>query len=202
MTMVPGRKVNWYLRAGGDLAHDVIDSAPQAIVAAMSEYWAAGHSHGDFNIDNILLDPISREISFVDFGAEPLIPCCDSATRRRSASYDLGYILYDVAMRVKGNAIGPGARARRLILAERMLRAFLETIARQENALHVIDEIHLVARLHMETIDVSLSPRGLWRRLLRSLAARRIDTTLGRLKAQFGPAMQSSSSADELTRQQ
>ncbi|MCA6122026.1 hypothetical protein J6500_08960 [Bradyrhizobium sp. WSM 1704] len=201
MTMVPGTKVSRYLRPGGDLAHDLAAMVPPAIIAAMSEYWRAGQSHGDFNFDNILLEPTTRQISFVDFDMPPLIPCGDGAARWHPASYDLGYMLYDVAMQVKSDSIGPVARDRRLTLAERVLCVFLESETGHENRLHLIDEIQAIARFHLETIDVSLSPRGLWRRALRWLAARRIDATLGRLRARCVPAT-CAPLADQLARRQ
>jgi hypothetical protein len=101
MTMAPGRKVSWHLRTGGELTREIIDTAPQAVVAAMTNCWAAGQSHGDFNVDNILLDPVTREISFVDLDLPPIVlPGCQGASSWRPASDDLGYMLHSAAMRV------------------------------------------------------------------------------------------------------
>jgi O-antigen/teichoic acid export membrane protein len=194
MTMVPGRKVDWHLRTGGELTREILDTAPQAVVAAMTECWAVGQSHGDLNIDNILLDPVTREISFVDLDLSPIVlPSCDGASRWRSASHDLAHMLYDAAIRVKRDVVRPGVRARKLIFTERVLRAFLGTIAGCEDRIRLLDEIRACVRLHLEAIDVSWSPQGHWRRLLRRSAARSIGTTLERLKRESrSPKLQSS----------
>jgi O-antigen/teichoic acid export membrane protein len=203
MTMVPGRKVSWHLRTGGELTRDIVDTAPQAVVAAMTDCWAAGQSHGDLNVDNILLDPVAREISFVDLDLPPIVPLCgDGASRWRPASHDLAYMLYDAAMRVKPDVVRPGVRARKLMFAERILRAFVGTIAGCEDKMRLLDEIRACARLHLEAIEVSWSSQGQWRRLLRRSAARSIDTTLERLKREPISPKLPSSPADALARRQ
>jgi len=203
MTMVPGRKVDWHLRTGGELTREIVDTAPQAVVAAMTGCWAAGQSHGDLNVDNILLDPVAREISFVDLDLPPVVlPSCDGASRWRHAADDLAYMLYSAAMRVKPDVVRPGVRARKLMFAERVLRAFVGTIAGCEDKMRLLDEIHACTRLHLKAIEVSWSPQGHWRRLLRRSAARSIDTMLATLKREsLSPNLQSSP-ADALARRQ
>jgi O-antigen/teichoic acid export membrane protein len=183
MTMAPGRKVSWHLRTGGELTREMIATAPQAVVAAMTNCWAAGQSHGDFNVDNILLDPLTREISFVDLDLPPIaLPSRDGASRWRLAADDLGYMLHSAAMRVKRDVIRPGVHARKLMFAERVLLAFVETIEGREDRRRLLDEIHECTQLHLEAIDVSSSPQGLWRRMLRRSAARNVATTLERVR--------------------
>ncbi|WJR77321.1 polysaccharide biosynthesis C-terminal domain-containing protein [Bradyrhizobium sp. NP1] len=185
MTRVPGSKVSSHFRAGGKLTREIIDTAPQAVVAAMTNCWAAGQSHGDLNVDNILLDPVTREISFVDLDLPPIVlPFSDGASRWRPATDDLAYMLYSAAMPVKRDVARPGVRARKLMFTERVMRLFVETIAGCEDKMRVLAEIHACARLHLKAIDVSWSLQGYWRRLLRRSALNGIETTLERLTAE------------------
>lgn len=203
MTMVPGKKVSWYLRTGGELTREIVDTAPQAVVAAMTSCWAAGQSHGDLNIDNILLDPVAREISFVDPDLPPIILYGGGEeTRWRPAANDLAYMLYSAAIEVKRDIIRPGVHARKLMFGERVLRAFVGTIAGCEDKMRLLDEIHACARLHLEALEVSWSPQGYWRRLLRRSAARRIETMLERLKRESTSQKLQSSPDDSLAGRQ
>jgi O-antigen/teichoic acid export membrane protein len=203
MSMVPGRKVSRHLRTGGGLTREIVDTAPQAVVAALMHCWAAGQSHGDLNVDNILLDPIAREISFVDLDLPPIVlPRSDGASCWQAASHDLAYMLYDAAMRVKRDVVRPGVRARKLMFTERVVRAFVGTITGCEDKMRLLDEIYACARLHLEAIDVSWSPQGHWRRLLRRIAVHSIDTTLERLKGESIFPRPQSSPADALARRQ
>jgi O-antigen/teichoic acid export membrane protein len=182
MTLVRGRKASWYLRAGGELTREIVETAPEAIVAAVNECWAAGQSHGDFNIDNILLDHVTREISLVDLDVSPLVPHRDDANGWPHATHDLAYMLYSSAIWVKHDIFKPRVHARKLMFAERLLRAFVATIPIGEDKMRVLDEIHACTLLHLKAIQVSWLPQGHWRRLLRRNAARTVDISLARLK--------------------
>jgi O-antigen/teichoic acid export membrane protein len=184
MTMVPGMKLSWHLRTGGELTREIFDTAAEAVVGAMKDHWAR-QPHGDLNIDNIVLDPVAREISVVD----PDLPTvalhrCDDANPWRHALEDLAYMLYSAAMEVKCDIARPRVRARKLMFAERVLRAFVATIAGCEDKMRVIDEIHARTQLHLRAIEMSWSPQGHWRRLVRRNAARCIDRILERLKSE------------------
>jgi len=181
MTMVPGRTLSWHLRDG--TIREEVDALAQVVVAAMRRCWAAGQSHGDLNVDNIILDVVARKIAFVD----PLLPsvdlpCCVDTSGCSAASIDLAYLLFSAAIGEKRDFVTPGVRSRKLIFAERVLREFVETITECEDRLRLLDEIHGCARLHLKTIDVSWSLQGHWRRFLRQSAARDIDKALERLK--------------------
>jgi O-antigen/teichoic acid export membrane protein len=185
MTIVPGRKASWHFRSG-ELTRKIIDTAPQAVAAALTDYWAAGQSHGDLNVDNILLDPAARKISFVDLDFSPLVSLGSNGPDCwHSAAADLAYLLYSAAIRAKRDVVRPDVHARKLKFVERVLWTFVGTIAGCENKMRLLNQIHACARLHLEAIDVSWSPQGQWRRLLRRSTARRIDTTLERLKQEF-----------------
>jgi hypothetical protein len=182
MTKVSGMSMSRHFQTGDDLTTEILATAPPAIVAAMTNCWSAGRSHGDLNIDNIVLDPVAREISFVDADLPLIVPRGGSAGRWKAASYDLSHMLFTAAMEVKRDLLRPGVRARKLMFAERILQAFVATIAESEDRRRLLDEIQACARLYLEAIDVSWSPPGYWRRLLRRSTARSIEATLERLK--------------------
>ena len=182
MTKAAGMNMSRHFRTSDDVTTEILATAPPAIVAAMANCWSTGRSHGDLNVDNIVLDPVAREISFVDVDMPPIIPSAGSASRWQAASYDLSHMLFTAAMEVKRDLLRPGVRARKLMFAERILQAFVGTIAESEDRRRLLDEVHACARLYLEAIDVSWSPPGYWRRLLRRSTARSIDTTLERLK--------------------
>jgi hypothetical protein len=83
--------------------------------------------------------------------------------------------------------------ARKLMFAERVLLAFVETIEGREDRRRLLDEVQACTQLHLEAIEVFSSPQGLWRRLLRRSAARKIATTLEGMRREsislpFSPA--------------
>ena len=180
MTVARGRTVSWHLRNG---TADVVDAVPQAVVVAMRRYWGAGQSHGDLNVDNIILDAAAREIAFVDPLLPSLdLPCCIDTSGCSAASIDLACLLFSAATGGKRDFVTPGVRTRKLMFAERVLREFVETIMEREDRRRLLGEIGRCTRLHLGTIGVSWSLQGLWRRLLRQSAARDINKALERLE--------------------
>ncbi|HVS40202.1 MAG TPA: hypothetical protein VMS17_31885 [Gemmataceae bacterium] len=188
MTMLPGRPLTSWLERAGSLSTDALESIARAVVAAMQRYWSIdGRAHGDLNFDNILCDVETKSLFFVDLGVLESSFLCDGAARRWfPASRDLAYLLYDTAVAVKKLFGRPGAGRRRQELAQRVLRAFLEQIGAADRQ-SVLDEIAACVRVHLNGLRASWSPRGMWRLLLRRMAARRIDGILRRLK-QGSPA--------------
>lgn len=186
MTMVPGRSLNCCLETEG--TPEMIDSMAQAVAGAMERYWSVDSQiYGDANFDNILCDRSSRSLSFVDPGVLASAFLCDSVSRRwYPASRDLAYMLYDTEVAVKRNLGNPLARQRQQWLVEGVLRAFLQRIGSAAEQVRVLDEIESCARVYLNGLQGSWSPRGLWRVILRQIASRRIDTLLGRLRADAG----------------
>jgi hypothetical protein len=88
------------------------------------------------------------------------------------------------------------------MFAARVLLAFVETIEGREDRERQLDEIHACTQLHLEAIDVSWSPQGLWRWLLRRSAARNIATTLESVKRESISPNPPFSPADTLARRQ
>jgi hypothetical protein len=153
------------------------------IIAAMEKCWLVGQTHGDLNFDNILCDLADRALSFVDMGVpttsllgEDSTGCC------HPASQDLGYMLYETGAKVRSTFGKPSSRLRKERFAECVLRAFIETIAPREDKQRLLDEIHACARVHLKSLDLSLSPHGLWHAFVRSAASRCIDRLLAGLR--------------------
>lgn len=186
MTMVPGRPLTSLLDDADNMIAEVLDSAPRAVVAAMERCWSIGQLHGDLNFDNILCDIANRGLSFVDLGlpTNSFLLGDDIPRRWYPASHDLAYMLYDTGMRVKSTFRNPKARLRQQLFAESTLRAFIETIGTFEEKQRLLDEIEACARVHLKSLCPS-SPRELWRMIVITIAARRIDAILLRLKAQL-----------------
>jgi hypothetical protein len=188
MTVVPGRRLSLCL-ANGDLATSaMLESAPRAIGAAMERCWSVGQLHGDLNFDNILCDIANRSLSFVDLDlpTNSLLLGDDVPRRWYPASHDLAYMLYDTGIRVKSTICNRKARVRQQLFAESVARVFIETIGPFEEKQWLLDEIHACVRAHLKSLDLSLSPRGLWHVLLRRVATRRIDRILARLRTDPG----------------
>jgi serine/threonine protein kinase len=187
MTPVPGVKLTSLLELDNKLSAEVLKSISRAVVAAMHTCWATGKLHGDLHPDNILSDVAARNLSFVDLGMPASFSVRDHATERwYPASNDLAYLLYATEVRFKRDIGHPSARARKQAFAENVLRAFVETIGPAEEKQLALDEIQAFTRLHLKGLDASLSPRGLWKALVRRVASRRIDAMLGTLKAALG----------------
>ncbi len=187
MTVVPGKELDGQLETGAGVTPEVLASAPRAVIAALKEYWALGQIYGALSFCNILCDVAAREMSFIDPGLEEDAFLCGAVARRwYPASRDLAYLLYQTGLRVRSTFSNPGARRRQEAFAEGVLRAYLETVASREEKRSLLDEVEACVRAHLEALGLSWSPRGLWRLLLRPLAARRIDGLLTRLRNDGG----------------
>jgi hypothetical protein len=183
MSMVPGRRLCHYFDAGDDASSAIMDSVPSAIIAAMERCWSVGQTHGDLNFDNILCDLADRALSFVDMGVPTnSLLGGDSTGCCHPAAQDLGYMLYETGAKVRSTFGKPSSRLRKERFAECVLRAFMETIAPREDKQRLLDEIHACARVHLKSLDLSLSPHGLWHALVRSAASRCIDRLLAGLR--------------------
>jgi O-antigen/teichoic acid export membrane protein len=186
MTMVPGRPLTSLLEGADNITPELLDSAPRAVVAAMERCWSVGQLHGDFNFDNILCDIANRGLSFIDLGlpTRSFLFGDDVPRRWYPASQDLAYMLFDTGVRVKSTIGNPKARLRQQLFAESTLRAFIETISPFEEKQRLLDEIEACVRVFLASLRPS-SPRELWRMIVKTIAARRIDKILLRLKAKL-----------------
>jgi hypothetical protein len=185
MTMVPGRPLTHCLRTAGQVTAESIESIADAIVVVMERFWQAdGGLYGELNFDNILCDVSRKRLSFVDPGSLEKVFLCDTVTKHWfPASRDLAYLLYDTETSVRTTIGNPGARQRQKRLAEKILRAFMKRAEHGYRNEYLLDEIGGCARMHLNRIKASWSPRGIWRSFVKQTASRSIDQTLGRLKS-------------------
>jgi hypothetical protein len=181
MTAVPGKTLECCLQTGEDMSPDVLESAPRAIAAAMKDYWSAGRPYGELNLRNMLCDMAKREISFIDSGAREKsrlfaeVTACWSPVAR-----DLAYLLFEAGTTMTiGNR---GARKRKQVFTDRMLRAFIETAESFEQKRLLLAEIDACVDARLKTLEPSWSLRGLWQLLVKKIAVHRIDAMLGRLR--------------------
>jgi O-antigen/teichoic acid export membrane protein len=188
MTEIPGTMLSLCLETGDNVTPEVLESVPRAVVTAMDTCWSTGQLHGDLHLDNILCDIVNRDLSFIDLGVPAnSYSLRDDVTKRwYPASHDLAFLLFNTGVRVRSTIGKPGARLRQQMFAESVLRVFIETIGPFEDKQALLDEIHGCARAHLRSLDLSLSPRGLWHLLLRLVASRRIDRLLARLRTHVG----------------
>ena len=181
MMRVPGMPLNDCLRT---LPPAALPAIGEAIVAGMGRTWAVeSQIHGDFNFDNILCDLETRTLSFVDPGIQPLAFAADGVARRwYPASRDLAHLLFETAAGIKRMLASPGIRRRQRELAEHVLRAYLRQTVPAVDQPALLDEVHACARVYLASLKSDWTPRGVWRRIVRQIATRRIDELLRELR--------------------
>jgi O-antigen/teichoic acid export membrane protein len=184
MTRVPGSSLSACLRVAGRMDTQTMQSIADTVISVMEHCWLTGSQiYGDFNFDNILCDPDTRSLSFVDPGVRENDFLCEGVAKQwYPASRDLAHLLYENEVGVKRTLGNPGARRRQRALAEGMLRAFLRRIGPRDQRYRLLDEVHACARIHLQILRGAWTPRGIWRLYIRHLASRRIDEILARLR--------------------
>jgi hypothetical protein len=187
MTMVPGKNFNSYLTTGDNVPPDMLTWISRTIVAALEKCWSTGHLHADLALDNVLCDIVTGDLSFVDAGALDNCALCTSVTRHwQPAVYDLAHVVFDVGVTEKSTIGNRDARLRKQMLAEAVLRTFIETIVPLEKKQLLLDEIHACACAHLTRLELSWwSPYGMWCALIRQIASRRINAVIGTVKAEL-----------------
>jgi tRNA A-37 threonylcarbamoyl transferase component Bud32 len=185
MTMVPGKRLDEYFEANNDATADVLKSASKAIVDAMEPSWSSGHPHGDLQLHNILCNVEERELVFLDAGQVKDRPGWDANTiSQRAAAHDLAYLLYEAGVSVRNPLGAPGGRLRQQRFTESILRSFIVTIGSIEERHRLIEEVRSQARRYLDMhVCTSWSPALPWRIVLRTIAKKRIDAIVRRLRA-------------------
>jgi hypothetical protein len=70
------------------------------------------------------------------------------------------------------------------MFTDQVLRAFIETVGTPEAKQQFINEIEACVQGRLGALDPSWSLRGLWQAFIKTIAVRRIDAILVRLRAQ------------------
>lgn len=185
MTMVPGKNIYSWIANGGNPTPEALEAAARTVVGALKQSWELGQAHGDLALQNILCDVQAKILSFVDSGTqESCFICYDECKPWSPAVRDLAHMLSDVATDVKRTIAHKSTRSRQSIFAECALEAFLETVGSREEKRKQLIEVRACTRAHMDDLLEPLqSPRGLWRRLVKQIALRRLDLMFDKLNA-------------------
>jgi hypothetical protein len=187
MTHVPGKELDWYLETGTSFNSDLLISASRAVVAALRKYWALGQVYGALSFANILCDPSTRELAFLDSGLETDALLCEGVSKRwYPASRDLAYMVYQTGVRVRSGAFNRRGRVRQELFTYNVLSSFVKSVGSLDEQHALLDEIQACTRVHLQALDPSWSFRGLWRVLLRPMASRRINAFLASFRKEAG----------------
>ena len=190
MTMARGKDLNGLTAQGAHLQPEALRRAARAVVGAWRKSWQAGHCHGDLALQNILCDFDSGDISFIDGGTKEHCRTCHNNTKGWPAAVlDLAHMLSDVTADVKRTLTNRAAGARRNIFLESALLVYVEAFPSVEAKLERLREVEDCGVVHLEELlQHSLSPRGLWRAIVRHVALRRTDAMFRKLRAEISAA--------------
>ena len=185
--MTPGTNLDRHNDTGvsGDTVVDdaCLQAVAQAVVTALRLCWARGISHGDLNIANILFSHVDRTLSLVDVGV-PADHGCEPNDRSKGpgvgpAAEDLGYLFFDAASQIRGGWAAGSRYQLRRDFARHAANAALADCATPQEKARLLQEIAACTQWHLDLLALPLSsPRGIWCRVVRSLARRRIATLI------------------------
>ena len=187
MTTISGRDLNSWLAARDKPGIETMQDIARATIAAVSKCWDIQQVHGDLALQNIVCDAAARRLSFIDPGTHECCRVCNKMSAKWAPSvFDLAHIVADVGASVKQSLGDRHAHLQRMAFGDMALRASLESMPSRVARRQMIDDIAACAEAHLQDVLApSWSPRGLWRRCVRRIAARRIDNLLGRQLARL-----------------
>ena len=181
MTKAPGRSLWCHIKRRRQ-SHTVdVESVAQGIAMAMTIVWSAGETYGDLNLENILYDPGSRTLSFVDPGTLSVSPFEQWTSR----SQDLAYFVFDSATSLRRTFANPRAGAPLRAVTVEVIRRVLAGVPQQTDQQLLLDEIHASARAMLGTLQSAWTPHGIWRALVRRIAFRRVESLIGGLRLEI-----------------
>ena len=182
MSAVPGRDVNLWLASADRPDDALIDEIAEVSIAALRPYWASGRVHGDFALQNMLCAATSRQLAFIDPGTPEICRACNAAERRWTpAARDIAHLICDVATDVKQSIGDADARRRRQRFAQSALGYAVRNLPSASAQGEFLAQIRDCLDAHLEEIlALNVSPRGLWRLIVKRIALRRIEHILGR----------------------
>ena len=178
MTAISGRPLE-----SGAIDRETARSAGRAFARAMQAAWAKGLLHGDLHLNNVLLDGEARTLSLIDPGPGGSCAACN-ATHIAPAGRDLGHLVGELVTDVNDMIGDPASRMRKQSFVAAVLQNAQDCAA---------GEIRRGVLWHLDAaLQPSWLPRGVWHRLIRSVAERRSAELLGsvpvRQSAQGAPA--------------
>ena len=181
MTRVPGRSL-WHSLASPAPSDAVeVGCVVQAIARAMAELWSAGQTYGDLNVDNVLCDPASRTLSFLDPG-NPSQMLYEAWT---SPSQDLAYFVFESSTSLRRAISHPRAEAQLRLVTADVVRAVLSDIPLLSERRRLLEHMRDATQDFLGTLESSWTPRGLWRSLVRQVGLRRIASLTAALQTEI-----------------
>lgn len=166
MTRVPGRPLETWAAAAGPA---LLEQAGEAFAEGLAALWASGGKHGDLGLRNVLFDLDTRSIALLDPGTLASCPVCHRGGFS-AAALDLGHLVAELTTDVNDLVGAPLARACKQTFVAAVLRA-----AVRASGDGLRDEIRAALAAHLDAaLTPSVSPRGIWNRLIRPIAERRI----------------------------
>jgi O-antigen/teichoic acid export membrane protein len=189
MTSIPGQPLDAYA-AVGRLGPEVLETASAAFAAIMQNAWARGLIHGDLGLRNVLFDIEARTLALVDPGTLESCLICNTAARTpHAAAFDLGHLLAELVTDVNDLIGNPAARLYKQSFVAGVLRSVLASVASRTEKEHLLSNIRESVAAHLtSTLTLSRSPRGVWHRLIKAVAERRIADMIARLEDDLGLA--------------
>ena len=176
MTAVPGRPI---LQSSGRNAYPEpyeFDRLASAVVSALEELWSRGLQHGDLNLENMLADSNQKTISLIDpSGPAKFCEAGNTEDPWFHASCDLGHLLFEEATKLRRFIGRRSLRKRRMEFVRAVLCTKLNSITGLSAKMSFVTQVRNLGHTHFIMLQGSWSPRGLWRLLLKRIAARRID---------------------------
>jgi hypothetical protein len=158
----------------------------------MAPFWDQFESHGDFNLDNILCDPTTMTLSFLD-PSLPGLTVEDSGSPNRFPSpcaLDLAYLLYESVVTLHRSIGRVGVETRKALFTMAVLRAALSRVPSGQDKHRLLNEIQGSSLAYLRMLESSCTPQGLWRGLLRLVGRRRIVAMIGNLRDELaGPGV-------------
>jgi hypothetical protein len=179
MAAVPGRKLEDVQSRGSTHVQEVA----AAFAAGMQVLWSAGLKHGDLGLRNVLFDFERRTIAMVDPGTAESCPVCHRAGRSAIA-LDLGHLIAELTTDVNDLVGGSSGRASKQDFVTAVLRHALQSAGPER--LPLLADIRASVTDHLaDALVAAVTPRGIWNRLVRSVAERRVADLLGSMEREI-----------------
>lgn len=181
MNSVPGQPLHQYLRSH-DMCSSEMETIAEVILSALQVYWTQGEIYGDLNLKNILFEPEEMTLAFVDPGMPLEYYRCDKVVSEWSPmSRDLAYLLFSVAVSVKSTLGNPASWVRQQLLVSLLLQRYARSIQSSQRLRLFLEELRQCLNIHLQMLDCTWLPSGVWRRLVRRITQSRINRTLDQL---------------------
>ncbi len=181
MSTLPGVSLDRWLQSS-QISLTTYSSVARAVLAALQVLWSKEIMYGDLNLKNILCDPTTLSLGFIDPGLPNELFRCDHVSRDGyPASRDLAYLLYSVAVSVKSTLGSPASRCRQLLFVNLLIRQYVDSITSRSRQARLLEEIQHCTEAHLQSIKCDWSAPGLWRRLVKHITRSSLNTALAEL---------------------